>query len=376
MDERLKKYRCDLHQIPELQFDLFKTSDYIKQELLAMKYEIYTTAKTGWIAYKKGKKETSIAFRSDMDGLPVTEKSDHPNPSKHVGNMHACGHDGHMAMLLGFAYQIKDIELLNESIVLIFQPAEEFPGGAKVIIDEGMLDKFKVKKIFGIHLYPNLEEGKYGVVKGPMMARNGEFNLTLSGKSAHGAQPHLGNDAIVASSFLISQFQSIISRDIDPFEQSVLTVGTIHGGEARNIIASDVAISGTIRAFKDEIYEHIKKRMNETIEGIKIGFNVDISYEMIDFYPVVNNDESIVDHVLKHLPKDSYEFVKPMMFAEDFAFYQQKVPGMFTMLGTKNVEKGYTHPLHSCYFNFDEKVLIKGVKLYLEIAKSYNLIKK
>lgn len=374
MNDRLKKYRCDLHQIPELQFDLFKTSDYIKQELLKMKYEIHPTAKTGWIAYKKGKKEDAIAFRSDMDGLPVTEKSDHPYPSKHVGNMHACGHDGHMSMLLGFAYAIKDIELLNESIVLIFQPAEEFPGGAKVIIDEGMLDKFRVKKIFGIHLYPGLEEGKYGIVKGPMMARNGEFNLTLSGKSAHAAQPHLSNDAIVASSFLISQLHSIVSRNIDPFEQSVLTVGTIQGGEARNIIASDVKISGTIRAFKDEVYELIKKRMHEIIEGIKIGFNVDIHYDMMDFYPVVYNDEKIVDHILNHLNKEDYAFIKPMMFAEDFAFYQQKVAGMFTMLGTKNESKGYTHPLHSCYFNFDEKVLIKGVNLYLDIAKSYKLI--
>ncbi len=206
------------------------------------------------------------------------------------------------------------------------------------------------------------------------MARNGEFNLTLSGKSAHGAQPHLANDAIIASSALISQLHTIVSRNIDPFEQSVLTVGTINGGEARNIIASDVKISGTIRAFKDEVYELIKKRMQEIIDGIKIGFNVDVDYEMMDFYPVVVNDETIVDHILNHLNKETYEFIKPMMFAEDFAFYQQKVPGMFTMLGTKNDLKGYTHPLHSCYFNFDESVLIKGVELYLDIAKSYKLI--
>ncbi len=374
MDKRLKKYRCDLHQIPELQFDLFKTSLYIKTELTQMGFELYPTAKTGWIAYKKGKLDTAIAFRSDMDGLPVSEKSDHPTPSMHQGNMHACGHDGHMAMLLGFAYAIKDIDLQGQSIVLIFQPAEEFPGGAKVIIKEGMLDKFKVEKIFGIHLYPGLKQGMYGVVKGPMMARNGEFDLTMTGKSAHGAQPYLGNDVIVASSQLISQFQTIISRNIDPFDQSVLTVGTIKGGEARNIIAQEVKISGTIRAFKDSVYNQIKDRMEKMIQGIKLGFDLEIDYEMKDFYPVVYNDETLVDQVIKNLDKDSYVFIQPMMFAEDFAFYQQKVPGMFTMLGTKNEIKGYTHPLHSCYFNFDEAVLIKGVELYLSIARSYNLI--
>lgn len=374
MIDLLKKYRCDLHQIPELAFDLFKTSAYIKDELIKMGFEIHQTAKTGWIAYKKGKKETAIAFRSDMDGLPVAEKSDHPFPSKHMGQMHACGHDGHMAMLLGFAYKIKDIDLLNESIVLIFQPAEEFPGGAKVIIEEGMLDKFKVKKIFGIHLYPNLEEGKYGIVKGAMMARNGEFNLTISGKSAHGAQPQLGNDAIVAASSLILQLQTVISRNIDPFEQSVLTIGTIKGGQARNIIAQNVEISGTIRTFNDDIYNTIKNRMKDLIEGFKIGFQIDVNYEMMDFYPVVYNDLDLVDHLLKHLNKESYTFIKPMMLAEDFAFYQKEVPGVFTMLGTKNEKKGYVHPLHSDQFNFDEIVLIKGVELYLSIAKSYQLI--
>lgn len=358
MNQRLKKYRCDLHQIPELQFDLFKTSAYIKEELTLMGYDIYPTVKTGWIAYKKGKIESSIAFRSDMDGLPVSEKSDHLTPSLHQGNMHACGHDGHMAMLLGFAYAIKDVNLKGKSIVLIFQPAEEFPGGAKVIIDEGMLEKFKVEKIFGIHLFPGLEQGKYGVVKGPMMAKNGEFDLTLFGKSAHGAQPHLGNDAIVAASQLISQFQTIISRNIDPFDQGVLTVGTIKGGEARNIIAQEVRITGTIRAFKDSVYDEIKARMEKTVKGIQTSFNLDVDYNMKDFYPVVYNDENIVEYVINGLSRESYEFIQPMMFAEDFAFYQQKVPGMFTMLGTKNVKRGYIHPLHSCYFNFDEVVLI------------------
>lgn len=374
MLDKLKKYRLDLHQIPELEFDLFKTSAYIKNELTHMGYEIHQTAKTGWIAYKKGLKEESIAFRTDMDGLPVLEKSNCPFPSKHVGAMHACGHDGHMAMMLGFAYYLKDLELLNESIVLIFQPAEEFPGGAKVIIEEGFLDLFKVKKIFGIHLYPNLKQSVYGLVKGPMMARNGEFNLKISGASAHGAEPDKGNDAILSASHLVTQLHTIISRNINPFDQGVLTVGTIHGGEARNIIAQEVLIKGTMRAFDDEVYQKMKTRFSDIVKGVGLSFNVNIEYEMMDLYPVVYNDPDMVSFVEKHI-EDSYEYIKPLMASEDFAFYQQKVPGMFTMLGTKNEEKGFIHPLHSCYFNFDETVLVKGVDLYIKIAKAYQLIK-
>lgn len=374
MLEKLKQYRLDLHQIPELEFDLFKTSAYIEKELKMMGYEIYQTAKTGWIAYKKGKKEEAIAFRTDMDGLPVLEKSNCPYPSKHVGAMHACGHDGHMAMMLGFAYYLKDQTLLNESIVLIFQPAEEFPGGAKVIIEEGFLDKFKVKKIFGIHLYPNLKQGTYGLVKGPMMAKNGEFNLKVQGASSHGAEPHKGIDSILATSHLITQLHSIISRNIDPFEQGVITIGTIHGGEARNIVAQEVSIKGTMRAFDDDVYQLMKSRMSDVIKGIELSFNVDISYEIMDLYPVVYNDPKIVSFVEEHLDKN-YAYIKPLMASEDFAFYQKKVPGMFIMLGTKNEEKGFIHPLHSCYFNFDESVLLRGVELYTTIAKAYQLIK-
>ena len=373
MIERLKKYRKDLHQIPEISFDLFKTSAYIKKELTDMGYEIHQAAITGWIAYKKGKKDTAIAFRSDMDALPVLEKSDYPFPSTHPGKMHACGHDGHMAMLLGFAHYLKDQTLINDSIVLIFQPAEEYPGGAKVIVEEGFLEKFKVQKIFGIHLYPNLKEGFYGLVKGPMMARNLEFNIKISGKSAHGASPHDGNDAIVAGAHLINQLHTIISRNVDPFEQGVITVGTIHGGEARNIIAQDVEITGTMRAFKDEVFYLMKKRVEDIIEGIKLSFQVEITSDLMELYPVVNNDKEIVEFVEKHLDSD-YEYIKPLMASEDFAFYQKKVPGMFTMLGTRNEEKGYIHPLHSCYFNFKDEVLIKGVELYITIAKAYQLI--
>ena len=244
-DLKLKNYRRDLHQIPELAFDLYLTSAYVKKELERMGYQTISTAKTGLIAVKNGKSDEAIAFRSDMDALPVTELTNVSFPSKHDGKMHACGHDGHMSMLLGFAEYVSKLKDLNKTIVFIFQPAEEGPGGAKVIIEEGIFEKYKISKIFGIHLYPGLDEGLYGLVNGPMMAQNGEFNIHVHGKSAHGAQPHLGSDALLASSHLVTQYHSIISRFLDPLDPAVITVGTSNGGEARNIIAQDIKMTGT-----------------------------------------------------------------------------------------------------------------------------------
>jgi len=372
--DKLTQYRQDLHQIPELAFDLYETHAYVKKALEMMGYVTETVAKTGLIAQKIGKLETSIAFRSDMDALPVTEMTEMDLPSKNIGKMHACGHDGHMSMLLGFAEKISQIELKKESIVFIFQPAEEGPGGAKIIINEGIFEKYHITKIFGIHLYPELEEGLYGLVNGPMMAQNGEFNLTLKGKSSHGAQPHKGVDAILAVSHLLTQYHSIVSRSIDPLDTAVVTIGTIHAGEARNIIARQAYLSGTIRSFNDEVYGRIKKRMREIDAGISKSFDVEIDNQIMDYYPPVINDSSLYELLKSGLNEMDYKLIKPMMFAEDFAFYQKKVPGMFVMLGTRNEKKGFVHPLHSCYFNFDEKVLVKGVELYLYMCKKLSVI--
>lgn len=372
-DFKLKNYRRDLHQIPELAFDLFLTSDYVKKELENMGYQPLITAKTGLIAVKKGKSNDAIAFRSDMDALPVTELTKFNFLSKHEGKMHACGHDGHMSMLLGFAEYVSKLKDLNQTIVFIFQPAEEGPGGAKVIIEEGIFERYNIKKIFGIHLYPGLEEGLYGLVNGPMMAQNGEFNIHVHGKSAHGAQPHLGSDALLAASHLVTQYHSILSRFLDPLDPAVITVGTTLGGEARNIIAQDVKMTGTIRSFNQVVYEKIKRKMRDIDLGISKSFDVVVQNDIIDYYPPVINDSKLFQMLESSMKDNEYQILKPMMFAEDFAFYQQKVPGMFVMLGTKNEELGYIHPLHSCYFNFDEKVLIKGVELYIRISKLLNI---
>jgi amidohydrolase len=370
----VKQHRINLHQIPELAFDLFKTEAYIKAELKKLGYKTINVAKTGVIAIKLGKSKETIAFRSDMDALSVVEETGLKYQSKHPGKMHACGHDGHMAMLLGFAKYLTTIKDLKKNVMLVFQPAEEGPGGAKIIVESGIFKKYNVKAIFGIHLYPDLEEGKYGLVDGPMMAQNGEFDLLVKGTSAHGAQPHKGNDAIVASGNLVVQYQNIVARFLNPLQPSVVTIGTIGGGEARNIIAHSVKMSGTVRSFNTANYLAIKKGLTQINKGIEQSFKVKVAMDFRDYYPPVINDHELFNKVAAVLPKSEVKAIEPMMFAEDFAFYQQAMPGMFIMLGTRNTKLGYTHPLHSCYFNFKEEVLTRGVELYAHILKAMAVI--
>ena len=198
MENWVKQVRRDLHRIPEIGFDLDHTSKYVKDRLIEMGYTPISTAKSGWIVVIEGEEPEAIAFRADMDALSVEEKTGAAFQSTHAGRMHACGHDGHMTMLLGLAKSLVGRKL-KKSVVLIFQPAEEGPGGAKLIVEEGVFATYRITKIFGIHLYPGMEEGKFGLLDGAMMASNGEFDLEIQGKSAHGAQPHLGKDAILAA---------------------------------------------------------------------------------------------------------------------------------------------------------------------------------
>ncbi|MFA5692288.1 MAG: M20 family metallopeptidase [Acholeplasmataceae bacterium] len=366
----LTKVRRDLHQIPELGFDLFKTKKYVKDLLISFGYNPVTYAKTGLVVKIKGVKEEAVAFRADMDALPVNELTNVSYKSKHEGVMHACGHDGHTAILLGLAKTLKDYPMPKESIILIFQPAEEGPGGAKVMIDEGLIKDYKIKKIFGLHLFPGINEGLIGIKNGEMLAQNAEFDYDIYGKSSHGAQPHLGVDSIIAASNFIISLNQIVSRNINPLEKSVVTTGIVNGGEARNIIAGKTSIKGTIRAFNEKTYNTLKEKMTDLKLGIEKSFNVSIKGGITDGYPPVINDESLFELVRKSFDKDDLVYLEPYMFAEDFAYYQQEVPGIFSFIGTLNKEKEFTYPLHSNKFNFDEKVLLNGLNYYFKIIEN------
>ena len=371
MVEELRQMRRDLHKIPELGLKEYKTSAYIREKLTSFGItELETWLETGVVAVIRGKgKGQAVAFRADMDALPVTEQTGCDFTSEHVGCMHACGHDGHVTVLLGFAKYLQEHkDELKNDVVLIFQPAEEGPGGAQLLVDAGLFEKHPVRCIIGCHIFPQVPQGKVACRKGAMMARNGEVDVHIYGESAHGAQPQLGHDAVLAAGAVITGLHTILSRNVSPLDSGVLTFGAIRGGEACNIIAKEVKLEGTMRAFSDEAYETMTKRVQEVASGIAAGYGCKGEAVFRHMYRVVDNDPKLVE-LLQEVAGDNYEETPPYMLAEDFSLYLQKVPGMFFFLGSGNAEKGYTHSLHSAQFQFDEEILALGVETYAKLLK-------
>lgn len=371
MVEELRQIRRDLHKIPELGLKEYKTSAYIREKLEGFGItELETWLETGVVAVIRGKgKKEAVAFRADMDALPVTEQTGCDFTSEHVGCMHACGHDGHVTVLLGFAKYLQEHkDELENDVVLIFQPAEEGPGGAQLLVDAGLFEKHPVRCIIGCHIFPQVPQGKVACRKGAMMARNGEVDVHIYGESAHGAQPQLGHDAVLAAGAVITGLHTILSRNVSPLDSGVLTFGAIHGGEACNIIAKEVKLEGTMRAFSDEAYETMTKRVQEVASGIAAGYGCKGEAVFRHMYRVVDNDSKLVE-LLQEVAGDNYEETPPYMLAEDFSLYLQKVPGMFFFLGSGNEEKGYIHSLHSAQFQFDEEILALGVETYAKLLK-------
>ncbi|WP_330111542.1 amidohydrolase [Cetobacterium somerae] len=368
------KYRRDLHQIPEVGFKEFKTQKYIINTLKSMGYSPNTICETGVYVYIPGIKKECIAFRADIDALAIQEENNCTFSSKHSGFMHACGHDGHTAALLAFAKYLTTTAEQNYSILLIFQPAEEGPGGAKFICETGILEKFHVKEIYSFHLFPDLEEGTISTKAGPFFAQATEFDCKVVGKGGHGGMPQKTNDPLIPFTKIIDSYQSIISRNLSPFNAGVITVGKISGGTARNIISNSVDFYGTIRAYSQEDTELIIKRMKEIHNGIEIAFDIKVIDEFRVLYPPVINDNILYNNFLKISQDFNFIQGETLALAEDFAFYQEKVPGIFFLLGTRNKEQNFISPLHSSSFNFDEKVLLEGVKLFAKLLEDRNEI--
>lgn len=366
--------RRALHQIPELGLQEKETSAYIKKRLAEFGITtVYDLLDTAVVAVLQGEKEgKTLAFRTDIDALPVTEETGAPFASQHPGKMHACGHDGHMATMLGFAnYLAAHPAEIMGTIVLLFQPAEEGPGGAQLLIDDGFLSKFKVDEIIGLHVFPEFNEGIIACKPHAMMARNGEIYLTIKGASSHGAQPQQGADAILAASAIIQGLHSIVSRNISPMESAVLTFGKITGGEAMNIIPGLVKIEGTMRAFSDEVYETMTNRVQTVATELAKGYGCECVVEFNHMYRVVDNDPAMV-RALEKIAGDSYVETPPYMLAEDFSMYQKEIPGLFFFVGIRNEAKGYVAPLHSGKMNFDETYLLGGIECYRQLIQELN----
>lgn len=360
----LKAIRRDLHQIPELAFDLPKTSQYIQDVLTSFGYTPQRIARSGWLVMIPGETDKILMFRSDMDGLPIQEQNTHDFVSRNQ-NMHACGHDGHMSMLLGLAHYCVN-RRFKHTIALVFQPAEESEGGAAVVLQELPFDLDAVVGCFGFHLYPGCALHEVASKAHGFMATNGELDITIIGKTAHAGTPHLGQDAIVIAASCIQALQSIISRETDPLQARVLHIGKLVAGEVRNSVAHTARLEGTIRAFSQASYVNLKSSIQRMIQAFEQMHGVTIECDIRDGYPVVVNDEHLLKHVKTNVVPELVE-IDPVMLAEDFGFYTQKMPSLFMFLGTGNP----TSSLHSPTFDFDEDVLITGVNVYRRIIESF-----
>lgn len=372
LDDIIKNRRA-LHQIPETALQEFKTKEYLKNYLISIGLNPQEIVETGLYVYLEGKdRENCIAFRSDIDALDVKEETGTDFESTHIGKMHACGHDGHMTTLLAFAKYLTTIQPLEKSVLLIFQPAEESPGRAKDIVETGLLKKYNVKSIYGMHLFPELPEGTIASKEGAFFAQASLITASITGKSGHGAMPHKTIDPLMAFTKVVDGYQTIVSRNLSPFDPGVVTIGKFCGGTAQNIIADKINFWGTIRTFKEENTEFIINRVKEIHRGIELAYRVKIDEKIDIVYPPVINDKELYKKFVETMKEMNYEEHEALTISEDFAYYQKEVPGIFMLLGTKNEEKGYIHPLHSCHFNFDEKVLLKGVEAFARILESYN----
>lgn len=381
LEDFIRQTRRALHRIPETGYSEHKTQAYIWSCLEQFSPDsMLKIADTGVKAvyYANNAYDAcnavgacneaeTIAFRADIDALAMTEcNKDIDYASEHEGCMHACGHDGHTATLLALAKLVSENrQNLNCNVVLLFQPAEEYIGGAVRMVAEGALENPKVDKIFGMHVWPDVPQGMIGYREGPMMAQTCEFDITVNGKSAHGASPHKGIDAIVASAFIISSLQTIITRSVDPYEKALITIGRIEGGEARNIIADKVTMNGTIRTFDNGVNALMQKRIGEILKGSEISAEVKTDYNVVMRYPMVNNPVPMAEYLAKIMGYEDIVVVDEQMAAEDFSFYQQIVPGMFFLVGIGS--PCCKHALHNSMFDFDEKALLCAVEIYRRI---------
>jgi len=360
--------RRELHKHPEPAFKENRTHDFIEKQLKGLGYKPKTLNKTGLIA-DIGKGKNRIALRADMDALPIVEENSFRYKSENEGYMHACGHDTHMAMLLGVGKLLAKTKN-PRPVRFIFQPSEEkIPGGAKGMIEEGALKG--VSEIYAIHINPEAEVGTLTLKSGVMLAAADEMEITIKGKGAHAAEPHKAIDPIYASSLFINQIQGLVSRKADPGKPFVISICTIHAGTAFNIIPDEVKMKGTVRTIEKELWQKAPEWIGDILKALKISSEIDYELSYKRGYPILKNDPEKTEKLVK-IAKGLFkniEFMEnPIMGGEDFAYYLQEVPGTFVFIGGANKKKGIHSKLHTAGFNIDEKALPLGTALLYSLA--------
>jgi IAA-amino acid hydrolase len=369
--------RRRLHQIPELRYQEFETKRLVLETLREIGISSpIEMAETGLVATVGSGDGPCVALRADMDALPIHELTDVHFRSQRPGVMHACGHDCHTAMLLGAAKILKSIEDdLPGKVKLIFQPAEEGGAGADRLINEGALDNPKVDRVFGLHVWPTLPTGQIASRGGVLLAAAGEFRLTVRGRGGHAAFPHITHDPIVAISQIIGAFQSIVARESDPLSPTVLSVTSVHGGTAYNVVPGEVVASGTIRSLRTEELHRIREAMRRVAENIARAMRCEAVLEDQpgdpDYPATVNTPEcweTAKTVAAEFISRSDIHEISPVMGGEDFAFYLEKVPGCFVALGIRNDAIGANHFVHTPFFKVDEEALPLGAAMHVGFA--------
>jgi hippurate hydrolase len=380
----LAQIRRDIHAYPELCFEERRTADVIAQKLADWGIPVIrgmgVTGVVGVI--RNGDSKRAIGLRADMDALPVQESNTFAHASRHPGKMHACGHDGHMAMLLGAAHHLARYRNFDGTVYVVFQPAEEGGGGAARMMEDGLFEQCPMDAIFGMHNWPGLATGAFGVTSGPMMASSNEFEVTVNGKGAHAAQPHKGIDPIMVAIQIAQAWQTIISRNKSPIDAAALSITQIHAGSATNVIPDDATLVGTVRTFDLPVLDLIESRMRAIAEHTAAAFDASVRFRFKRNYPPLINHEkeaAFAARVLKSIvgADKVNDKMEPTMGAEDFAFFLQKKPGCYVFIGNgEGSHRSGGHGLgpcnlHNASYDFNDALLPIGASYWVRLAETW-----
>jgi amidohydrolase len=378
----LEQIRRDLHAHPELCYQEQRTADVVAARLTEWGIPVVrglgVTGVVGII--RNGSSPRAIGLRADMDALPMQELNTFDHASRHAGKMHACGHDGHTAMLLGAAHYLSRHRNFDGTVYLIFQPAEEGGGGARRMMDDGLFDTYPMEAVYGMHNWPGIPAGRFAVVDGPMMASSNEFRVVVKGKGAHAAQPHRGIDPVMVAVQVAQAWQAIISREKNPLDTAVLSITQIHAGSATNIIPDEAVMVGTVRTFSKAVLDLIERRMEEVAKGIAAGFNASVDFEFHRNYPPLVNHREQTAFAVQAMKAVVGEAnvdtnVEPTMGAEDFAFMLQEKPGCYVFLGNGEGDHRVSGhglgpcQLHNASYDFNDQLLPIGASYWVRLAE-------
>jgi amidohydrolase len=373
--DEIAAWRRDYHRHPELLYDVTRTAADVAEKLRSFGCDevVEGIGRTGVVGVIRGAADgakRAIGLRADMDALPISEESGKPWSSEAPGKMHACGHDGHTAMLLGAARYLTETRRFAGDAVVIFQPAEEGGAGAKAMLDDGLLDRFGIEEVYGMHNFPGLAVGHFGIRPGPLMAAADHFTIDIEGHGGHAAKPHATVDPVAVGSAIVQALQSIVARNVDPLKSAVVSVTTFHAGEAFNVIPQRARLAGTARSLDSQIRDLLERRMGEVVRNVAAAFGATANFHYLRNYPVTANDPEATERALGVAREvagiDNVDFdMTPVMGGEDFSFMLEARPGAFIFIGN-----GDTEGLHHPKYDFNDAAIPYGASYWARLVET------